>query len=763
VQATDIFGRVSSDTVQVSYPAIELPANQSICYGNELDFGVMVGQGYSYLWSTGETSNTITITEGGNYWVRIFDNSGCSIEHAFTVDVDMFPLTASLGNDKVLCNGNRIVLESGAGEAITYQWSNGSTFPWFVVNGQSEVSVTVTNVNGCVAVDTVQIVLTGEAPLIAFDHTIMCRGSQFSFSDLSQTIDGSIIDNRRWIFNQEDTLFGASALYTYPDTGQINVNLLVSTSAGCFQDTSFTARVNDIPVALFTPSTACERSPVLFQSISTVSDGEISQWNWNINNATYTTSGFVHTFPAAGQATISLTVVSDKGCSGSKSTSFTVKNAPTADFTFESGCDGLPVLFTNQSQGWLGTSLDYLWIFDAQTQSTSVSPQHRFTGTGSYPVKLVATQRVNQCRDTIVKTVVVSPNPVSVPLNAAVCATGTVDLADNSIAGAGQTIVSRTWNINGAAGVIESNSLQTRDTSGTFAMQLTVTNSAGCISTGLSQLILHEKPKAEITTVADTVYIPTTLSLSSLFTSPGYNYRWYINDQYLSAEPTISQTASVAGQLRFGLAIETNLGCYDSATRVVAALVPSIDLEVASLSAVISNGQILIRPVLKNNGTVPLSQFVMNVRFNNLTAFSEIFESTLYPGTEQGYTLRTRVNAPESNSPVYVCLDAVTLQNDQNPANNSRCFLFEDNTRIFTPYPNPVRNEIAFEVISDVESVADISIVNSGGLLLWEGKLDIASGLTQLIIPTPAGATSVVYLKVRVNSKTQTFRILVNR
>jgi PKD repeat protein len=763
VRATDIFGRVSSDTVRVSYPAIELPANQSICYGNQLDFGVMVGQGYSYLWSTGETSNTITITEGGSYWVRIFDNSGCSIEHAFTVDVDMFPLTASLGSDKVLCNGNRIVLESGAGETVSYLWSNGSSLPWFVVNNHHEVSVTVTNRNGCVAHDTIQVEISGQAPLIAYDHSVMCRGNQFSFSDLSQTVDGSTIESRRWIFNQTDTLFGTAVNYSYPDTGQIKVNLFITSSAGCYQDTTFMARVNDIPVALFTPSTACERSPVLFQSISTVSDGEIGQWNWNINNATYTTSGFVHTFPAAGQATISLTVVSDKGCSGSKSTSFTVKNAPTTDFTFESGCEGLPVLFTNQSQGWLGTSLDYLWIFDAQTQSTSVNPQHRFTGTGSYPVKLVATQRVNQCRDTLVKTVVVAPNPAAVPLNAAVCATETVALADNSTAGLGQSIVSRLWSINPAVGTIVGNALQTNDTSGVFTMLLTVSNSAGCIGTAQSQLTLHEKPKSTISTLTDTVYVPTVIYLNSMYTSMAYNYRWYINDVYLSSESSVVQTLNSPGIFNFGLSIETLQGCSDSASRAVTALIPNIDLEVKTLSATISNGQILIRPVLKNNGTVPLSNFVMNVRFNNLSAFSETFESTLYAGSEQGYTLRTRINAPESNTPVYVCLDAVTIQVDQNPANNSKCYLFEDNTRIFTPYPNPVRNEIAFEVISDVESGAKLSIVNSGGLLLWEGNHDVIAGLNRMVIPTPTSANGVVYLKVTVNSKTQTFRILVNR
>ncbi len=721
------------------------------------------GFGYSFLWSTGETNESITLTEGGTYWVQIFDSFGCTIEHTFEVEVDMFASRASLGNDKVLCNGNRIVLESGAEETVSYLWSDGSSLPWFVIDNHNEVSVTATNIHGCVAMDTVLVSVVGNAPTIAFDNSTLCRGSEFSFTDLSQTNDGSTIEQRRWIINQTDTLFGTEVLYSQPDTGQIRVELMVSTSAGCYQDTTFLTRVNDIPVVLFTPANACERSPVLFQSISTVSDGEIRQWNWNINDAIYTTSGFIHTFTMAGQAAVSLTVVSDKGCSNTKATSFTVKNAPTADFSFESGCEGFPVLFTNQSQGWLGSSLDYLWDFDTQTQSTSINPQHQFQGTGSYPVKLVATQRINQCRDTIVKTVIVSPNPVSIPLNAAVCASGTLNLTDNSTAGSGQAIVSRTWNISEAVGVIENNSLHTHDTAGTFAMQLTVTNTAGCSSTGQSQLTLHEKPKAAVAVAADTVYVPATIALASLNTSETYNYRWYLNDMYISAEPTISQTASVAGQLRFGLAIETNLGCYDSAIRVISALVPSIDLEVKSISAVISDGQILIRPVLRNNGTIPLSQFVMNVRFNNLSAFSEIFESTLYPGTEQGYTLRTRVNAPANNSTVYVCIDVVTIQADQNPTNNDNCFLFEDNTRIFSPYPNPVRNEIVFEVISDVESNASLSIVNAGGLLLWEGSTAVVAGLNRLVIPTPAGASGVVLLNVTVNSKTQLFRILVGK
>ena len=163
------------------------------------------------------TANSISISEPGTYWVVI--DTLVALFKEFDAYVDMFPVTATLGDDKALCNGNRIVLENGAEEAVTYLWSDGSSLPWFIVDNHTQASVTVTNINGCIAYDTVQINILGNAPNIAFDHTPICKGNNFVFNSLSQTNDSSSIDTCFWIFNQTDTIIGNEAVYIYPEVG----------------------------------------------------------------------------------------------------------------------------------------------------------------------------------------------------------------------------------------------------------------------------------------------------------------------------------------------------------------------------------------------------------------------------------------------------------------------------------------------------------------------------------------------------------------
>jgi len=336
-------------------------------------------------------------------------------------------------------------------------------------------------------------------------------------------------------------------------------------------------------------------------------------------------------------------------------------------------------------------------------------------------------------------------------------------LTDNSLPGEDENIISKVWKISQPVGNIEESVLYTFDTSGVFSLTLTVENSAGCTDMKQSQLTIYETPKAIISTSLDTVYIPTTATLFAEDSSISHTYRWYIDNILLSNNASISYQINSEGTYDFGLAVETNKGCCDSTNKVLTALIPSVDLEIKSLSAVISDGKILIRPVFRNNGTTPLSQFVINVRFDNGTTFSEIFESTIYSGNEFGYTLRTRMDTPENGTPVYVCLDVVTIQLDQNPDNNYKCFVFDDNTRIFPPSPNPAKDEIKFTVISDNESSCEISIISSGGMLLWEDTLSIVPGVNDITIPTPASAVGINYMKVKINSTQKVFKIMVKQ
>jgi gliding motility-associated-like protein len=80
--------------------------------------------GYSYLWSTNETTQTIHVTSAGNYWVSVYDQY-CSDVDSVNVTIHPNP-DVDLGNDTVLCQSAGLTLDAGNPD-FNYLWSTGET------------------------------------------------------------------------------------------------------------------------------------------------------------------------------------------------------------------------------------------------------------------------------------------------------------------------------------------------------------------------------------------------------------------------------------------------------------------------------------------------------------------------------------------------------------------------------------------------------------------------------------------------------------
>src|SRR5213075_846202 len=75
-----------------------------------------------------------------------------------TATVTIFPVPSiSLGNDTVVSAS--ITLDAGGGFA-SYLWSNSETTQTILVGNTGTYSVTVTDANGCVASDTINVLMT---------------------------------------------------------------------------------------------------------------------------------------------------------------------------------------------------------------------------------------------------------------------------------------------------------------------------------------------------------------------------------------------------------------------------------------------------------------------------------------------------------------------------------------------------------------------------------------------------------------------------
>lgn len=150
-----------------------LGADSNECWGQ----GIVLNAGLgfvNYAWSTGQTVASISVNGPGSYEVTVTDGNGCL--GADTMIFSWFPqLNVSLGPDTVVCAGQSIGLNAGPGFA-GYAWSTGESSQTIVASVASQYMVTVTDVNGCMAMDT--FVLGGlNVPFVNLGaDTMICGG-----------------------------------------------------------------------------------------------------------------------------------------------------------------------------------------------------------------------------------------------------------------------------------------------------------------------------------------------------------------------------------------------------------------------------------------------------------------------------------------------------------------------------------------------------------------------------------------------------------
>ena len=107
-------------------------------------------QNYWILWSTGDTVEAVTISNSGEYWVKVWDENGCTDSVGFKVEYVDTAVVRILKEKEYICTGERIWLEVEEGwDSI--QWSTGETSRRIYVERGGNYRVEVRNRFGCVA------------------------------------------------------------------------------------------------------------------------------------------------------------------------------------------------------------------------------------------------------------------------------------------------------------------------------------------------------------------------------------------------------------------------------------------------------------------------------------------------------------------------------------------------------------------------------------------------------------------------------------
>lgn len=148
---------------------IDLGADTTICAGQPISLNA--GLGDTYLWSTGETSQTIQVGTSGNYSVTV--NGVCESTGSIVIIADTVP-NVFLGNTTTICENESISLDAGNAGA-TYSWSTGATSQTIEVSSADVYSVNVTN-GMCSSTAFIEIQVDTLPVLNLGDNLSFCEG-----------------------------------------------------------------------------------------------------------------------------------------------------------------------------------------------------------------------------------------------------------------------------------------------------------------------------------------------------------------------------------------------------------------------------------------------------------------------------------------------------------------------------------------------------------------------------------------------------------
>lgn len=152
--------------------------NDIVLCGDSAFFNAGVGWN-SYSWSNGATTQSITTTTDGTYWVEVTDDCGNVITD--TVKVSHLLPPFSLGRDTALCTATALTLDGGTG--LSYSWSNGATTPSITVNTSGIYWVEKTDICG-LEIDTINVSFTPLSGNLSASP-ILCQGDSTLLTAIS--------------------------------------------------------------------------------------------------------------------------------------------------------------------------------------------------------------------------------------------------------------------------------------------------------------------------------------------------------------------------------------------------------------------------------------------------------------------------------------------------------------------------------------------------------------------------------------------------
>lgn len=177
-------GTAQVTVTSVAYPQPSISSTlPAICTG-ATPATLNAGSGYgTYLWSNGNTTQIIDVSQPGTYTVTVTNAPGCSGTASYTLNA-LAAANPVVSGIAPICPGQNLTLSVGSFAA--YNWSTGSTANSITVNQPGTYTVTVTNAAGCsgianaiVPTNPVSVSIMGDQQICTGGFAVLDAGSGF--------------------------------------------------------------------------------------------------------------------------------------------------------------------------------------------------------------------------------------------------------------------------------------------------------------------------------------------------------------------------------------------------------------------------------------------------------------------------------------------------------------------------------------------------------------------------------------------------------
>lgn len=509
------------------------------------------GVGATYSWSaTGGTidgtppyGNAVTFTAGTGASmtlnVTVTNANGCTSNSSKIVTINALP-NATITTAAAVCTGStgNAASVADAGVGATYNWTVtggtiagtppfGNAITYTAGAGPSvTIDVTVTNANGCVSSSSTVVTVNPLPSSTITTAPAVCDGtpghsasvpSAGAGASYAWTVTGGTINS-----GQNTTTIS----YTAGAGPTITVSVTVTNANGCVSTSQAVVNVNPNPGCAITSSDAVCSGTTGHNAFVTDA-GVGATYSWTVTGGTLTagqgTTSITYTAGTGLSVTLAVTVTDSNGCVSSCQKIVTINANPDCTISANN-------LVCATSSGNVasvpsaGVGASYVWNVTGGTLNsgqgtTSISYT---AGTGTSLTISITVTNANGCVSTCNKVVTVNAPDCTISGADSVCFNSVGNFATVPSAGAGATYA---WTVTGTGASLQTGQGTTAITyrSGTgtsVTLQVTVTNSNGCIST-CQKIVTVIQPSLDVTLQVEGLTAAVTRNVTFAITTCG--------------------------------------------------------------------------------------------------------------------------------------------------------------------------------------------------------------------------------------------------